>query len=155
MQLTRFSDLGLRVLMYLTQQQANRPQAVTIGEVATQFAVPHNHLVKVVNRLRKLGWIEAIRGRKGGLHLAVEASALRLGAVLRELEGHAELINCAEPPCTLRGRCLLKGALNAGMQAFYDKLDQYSLADVCSTTTADALSEMHQQYLVRLVSISS
>ncbi|SFZ73691.1 Rrf2 family transcriptional regulator [Chitinimonas taiwanensis] len=147
MQLTRFSDLGLRTLMYLQQAEPDRSQAVTIAEIASQFDVPHNHLVKVVNRLGKLGWLSATRGRKGGLALGVPAANLRLGQVLQGLEGSLELINCEDPPCTLRGQCLLKGALNAGLAAFYAKMDEYSLADVCATRTGEAIITLHRQFL--------
>src|SRR4051794_4907145 len=84
MQLTRFTDLGLRVLMYLTQPE--RVDAVTNAEIADQFAVPHNHVIKVVHKLGKLGWIRTQRGRGGGIVLGVSAATLRLGDVLRGLE---------------------------------------------------------------------
>ena len=128
MQLTRFSDLGLRVLMYLNYPERIGP--VTIREIAEEFAVPHNHLVKVVNRLGKLGWIRSVRGRNGGLRLAIAPERLRLGHVLRGLEEVTQLIDCEAQPCVLRGRCLLKAALDAGLNAFYSKMDEYSLADI-------------------------
>jgi Rrf2 family nitric oxide-sensitive transcriptional repressor len=145
MQLTRFTDLGLRVLMYLSQHDRTLP--VTIGEIATQFDVPHNHLVKVVNRLGKLGWIEATRGRNGGLRLVPSSMKLPLGRVLLGLEEVTELINCDHPPCTLQGQCILKGALDAGLRAFYAKMDEYTLSDVCAKKTGNAIIKMHRQFL--------
>ena len=67
MKLTRFSDIGLRVLMYLARE--SRSPSVTVAEVATQFDVPHNHLVKVVGMLARIGWVDAVRGRNGGISL--------------------------------------------------------------------------------------
>ncbi|GAB3243604.1 RrF2 family transcriptional regulator [Chitinimonas naiadis] len=148
MQLTRFSDFGLRVLMYLSQHE--RPAPVTIAEIASQFDIPHNHLIKVVNKLGKLGWVTTLRGRNGGLRLAVSADTLHLGKVLRGLEASTELINCDEPVCVLRGRCLLKRALNAGLDAFYQTMDDYTLADVCAKGTGEAIVTMHRRYLVQL-----
>lgn len=148
MQLTRFSDFGLRVLMYLARQE-ERTLPVTIGEIAEQFGVPHNHLVKVVNRLGKLGWVSATRGRHGGLRLAAAPDALRLGQVLQGLEEVTELIDCDNPPCVLDGRCLLKAALNAGLAAFYAKMDEYTLADVCAKRTGEAIITLHRQFLAQ------
>lgn len=148
MQLTRFSDFGLRVLMYLSQH--DRAQPVTIAEIASQFNVPHNHLVKVVNKLGKLGWVATLRGRGGGLRLAVPPDQLRLGTVLRGLEGSTELIHCDEPPCVLSGRCILKRALDAGLQAFYRQMDEYTLADVCAHRTGEAIVTLHRNYLDNL-----
>ncbi|MBI3898946.1 MAG: Rrf2 family transcriptional regulator [Gammaproteobacteria bacterium] len=145
MQLTRFSDLGLRTLMYLTRESRALP--VTISEIAGEFAVPQNHLIKVANKLAKLGWISALRGRNGGLRLIVPAASLRLGAVLRQLEGSTELIDCDQPPCPLSGRCLLKRALNVGLDTFYQTMDDYSLADVSKGRTGSTIDVMHQHFL--------
>ncbi len=143
MRLTRFSDFGLRVLMYLTHE---RDTPVTVGEIAQQFGVPHNHLVKVTNRLGKLGWVEAIRGRNGGLYLSRPASELRLGDIIRQLEECDELVDCDDDPCMLRKGCQLKGALNAGLAAFYDKMNEYSLADVSRGNTGRTIVRLHRNY---------
>jgi Rrf2 family nitric oxide-sensitive transcriptional repressor len=75
MQITKFTDLGLRVLMYLSQEVNG--QVVTIQEIAQQFNVPRNHLIKVVTRLNKLNWISTTRGRTGGLKLGANANQLK------------------------------------------------------------------------------
>lgn len=145
MQLTRFTDLGLRVMIYLTYQDRTLP--VTIGEIARQFDVPHSNLSKVVSRMANLGWVQSVRGRNGGLGLAPEAQHLRLGFILRNLEETSQLIDCAEPACVLKDTCLLKGALDAGLKAFYAKMDEYTLADVCKARTAETVIRLHQHFL--------
>lgn len=137
MQLTHFSDLGLRVLMYLTQPPGGRP--VTITEIATQFNVSRHHLVKVVHHMGKQGWLITTRGKGGGLALAQAPRAYRLGALIRDLEGAQDLIDCAEPPCSLRGHCQLKGILDEALHAFYKALDQYTLADAVGSPTGEAI----------------
>jgi Rrf2 family transcriptional regulator, nitric oxide-sensitive transcriptional repressor len=144
MQLTRFTDLGLRVLMYMTQH--NRPDPVTNAEIASQFRTPQNHVIKVVNRLAKLGWVETQRGRRGGLRLSVRPADLRLGRALRALEQTEQLVDCNHPPCVLKSRCLLKGALDEALEAFYQKMDERTLADVCKSRTASALVTLHRKY---------
>lgn len=76
MRFTRFSDIGLRVRIYL-ERAGERPHPV-------------------VGQLAKLGWITATRGRKGGLRLAADPALLTIGQVLRKLEGEDdELVDCA------------------------------------------------------------
>lgn len=147
MQLTRFSDLGLRVLMYLAHH--DRADPVTIAEIAAQFQVPTNHLTKVVNKLGHLGWVSTLRGRHGGLRLARAAADIRVGEVVQQMEGHEQLIDCAGLECVLTGRCLLRGALNAALRAFYDELNRHTLADVCATRTGEAIIQLHRQFLSR------
>ena len=143
MQLTRFSDLGLRILMYLAQGACTEP--VTSAELAALFQVPHNHVIKVVHRLGKLGWIHTQRGRGGGLRLRVAPEDLRLGGVLRALEETTQLVDCSQPPCVLKSRCLLKGALDAGLEAFYLRMDEWTVADVCNAPTRSALLRLHRK----------
>ena len=143
-QLTRFSDLGLRVLMYLTQRAG--PSPVTNAEIASQFRVPHNHLVKVVHKLGRLGWVETQRGRNGGLRLGVDPTLLRLGRVVRALEGTTQLVDCQDPPCVLRQHCLLKGVLDAGLESFYEELDRHTLAAICESGTGAALLTLRRKY---------
>jgi Rrf2 family nitric oxide-sensitive transcriptional repressor len=148
MQLTKFTDLSLRVLMYLTQEERTLP--VTINEIAEQFSVPRNHLIKVVTRLNKLGWLLATRGRNGGLRLGVQANQLKLGIVLQELENASTLIDCAKPPCALKEQCHLKEILDVGLKAFYEHMNTFSLADVVNHKTQSAVISMHQRYQVLL-----
>lgn len=147
MLLTRFTDLSLRVLMYLSKSDPDRVPAVTIAEIATQFDVPHNHLIKVVNRMAKLGWVETTRGRKGGLRIAPHAGELRLGGVVKELEARDELIDCAGVACALTGNCLLKGVLDKGLAALYAEMDKYTLADVVANRTGTSIIKLHKHWM--------
>ena len=146
MRITRFSDIGLRVLIYLSGSDAQRAP-VTVAEISRQFDIPHNHLVKVVGKLARAGWIHALRGRNGGLRLHVDAGQLRIGAVLRELEGDAELVDCAGLECRLMQDCLLRNALAAGLRGFYDAMDQFSLADLSGGTVGQQIVVMHRQFM--------
>ena len=145
MRLTLFSDIGLRVLIYLSRAGDSR-MPVTVAEVAGQFDIPQSHLVKVVGHMAKAGWVQALRGRNGGIRLLVEPASLRIGGVLRELEGDSELVNCEALACRLRADCRLRGALQAGMKAFYDAMDQYSLADLVTGNTGEQIVHMHRSF---------
>ena len=67
MQLTKFSDYALRVLMYV---HAAGDRRVTIEEMAASYRISRAHLMKVVNALTRAGYLTAVRGRSGGLTLA-------------------------------------------------------------------------------------
>ncbi|WP_020557947.1 RrF2 family transcriptional regulator [Thiofilum flexile] len=144
MQLTQFTDIGLRVLMYLTQHQ--RESLVTIAELAEQFQLSHNHLIKVVNQLVKLNWVESTRGRNGGLRLGIPAHQLHLGRLIRALEGHTPLIECDKAACVLTGSCHLQRILAESLNQFYQYLDQYTLADIVRDPTQSILQQLHQQW---------
>ena len=146
MRLTRFSDIGLRVLIYLERAGA-RPHPVTVAEIGKQFDVPLNHLVKVVGQLAKLGWIQSMRGRNGGLRLAANPATLTIGQVLRKLEDDEhELVDCEGTNCALKMDCQLRGMLRAGMRAFYEAMDRYTLAQATSGATGEQVIRMHKMF---------
>ncbi len=142
MQITRFTDLGLRVLMYLSVGERSEP--VTITEIATRFDVSRHHLVKVVHRLGQLNWIVTTRGKGGGLALARAPTEYRLGDIIRTLEDGGALIDCSTPPCVLRRGCNVKSALDGALAAFYAKLNESSLSDLVRRQTAASIVELHR-----------
>ena len=146
MRLTRFSDIGLRVLIYLARS-GTRPGPVTVAEIGEQFDIPVNHLVKVVGHLARAGWVRATRGRNGGLRLAADPVSLKIGQVLRDLEGDHELIDCVGTGCTLALDCQLREALRAAMNAFYDSMNRHSLQDITGGNTGERIIQMHRVYL--------
>ncbi|MBP7133495.1 MAG: hypothetical protein RLZZ369_650 [Pseudomonadota bacterium] len=142
MQLTRFTDLGLRVLMYLSSSTPGTP--TTIAEITDRFDVSHHHLTKVVQFMGQQGWLITARGKGGGISLAMDLRGYRLGDTIRALERNDELIDCAEPPCALRGQCSLKGLLHNAQEVFYQALNQHTLADAVASPTREAIIQLHR-----------
>ncbi|MCP6675209.1 Rrf2 family transcriptional regulator, partial [Klebsiella pneumoniae] len=76
--------------------------------------------------------------------LARQPEHYRLGEVVRTLEGKPQLIDCAEPPCALSRGCLLKGALDEALAAFFLSLDGYTLRDIVASPTGEAIIRLHR-----------
>jgi Rrf2 family nitric oxide-sensitive transcriptional repressor len=129
MRLSTFTDYSLRVLMYLATKPGER---ATIAQVAQAFDVSEHHLVKVVHALGRAGWLANIRGKGGGLELAVPPDHVTVGDVVRETEGAPVLAECfAEVnTCNITGDCRLKDVFSESAKAFYAVLDSYTIADI-------------------------
>ena len=145
MRLNRFTDIGLRSLMYLATQARQEP--ITVGELAQQLNVSRSHMVKVVHRLGQLGWVQTQRGQGGGLWLAEAALTVGLGQVVRVLEDEDFPVDCAQPACPLDGGCVLQGALDRAMKAFYAELDKLTLSTVNHRRTTTILLQLQRNYL--------
>ena len=130
MRLTTFSDYAFRVLIYL----GSAPQGLaTIADIAAAYAISENHLMKVVHQLARLGYIETVRGKGGGMRLARPAAEIKVGEVLRATEDGFDLVDCmgeGESDCRIVRACALKGALGEAVGAFLQVLDGYTLADL-------------------------
>jgi Rrf2 family nitric oxide-sensitive transcriptional repressor len=137
MHLTRFTDYSLRTLIYVGLQGERR---ASIAEIARAYAISEHHLNKVVHHLGQIGLLETVRGRNGGIRLARPAEQIRIGAVVREVEGHMAVMECrGTEPCAIAGVCVLERALWEGLAAFLAVLDKYTLADLLAARR-DALS---------------
>lgn len=135
MQLTRFTDLGLRAMMLLSAGEF-ADKRVTTGRIAASAGASENHIAKAVSRLVELGLVEARRGRIGGLSLTEAGRTASVGWLVRELEGDREVVNCqGETACPLIAGCRLRHALARAKEAFYAELDNYTVSDLARSPT--------------------
>jgi Rrf2 family nitric oxide-sensitive transcriptional repressor len=132
MQLNLFTDYALRVLIFAAAHDGER---CLTSDVAQAFGVSRHHVVKVVNELQHLGYIETTRGRAGGFRLARLPEAIRVGDVVRQTEGTMAVVDCFDRgtrTCPLTDACGLKGVLRDATAAFLAVLDKTTLADLVS-----------------------
>ncbi|WKB37315.1 Rrf2 family transcriptional regulator [Terrilactibacillus sp. S3-3] len=129
MRLTLYTDYSLRVLLFLA---AKGPyEKANIQEIAEAYQISKNHLMKVIHELGKLGYIETIRGRNGGIRLAKAPEDIVIGAVIRKMEDDFYLVECFHDAkrCAIAPVCGLKRAFSEALKAYLDVLDHYHLSD--------------------------
>lgn len=130
MHLTHYTDYSLRALIFLSIQPDEK---VSIHDIADFFEISKDHLVKVVHNLNRLGYIESIRGRHGGIRLSRKPEDINIGEVVRNVEPHFHLVDCFNkeaPHCKVQPVCKLKHILEDALEQFVSVLDQYTLADL-------------------------
>jgi Rrf2 family nitric oxide-sensitive transcriptional repressor len=139
-QLTRFTDYSLRVLIHL----GNHPETLaTVAAIAEAHDISRHHLTRVVHQLGLRGYIETVRGKGGGFCLARPPAAIRIGDVVRDMETGFELAECFRPgdsACRLFPSCTLKSVLAEAGAAFLASLDRYTLADLLPPTGVTGIS---------------
>ena len=142
MRLTTSTDYALRTLMYLA---ANRQRLVTIQDIADAHGIAKNHLTKVVHQLGILGFVESLRGRKGGIRLGKEPAHINVGAVVRNTEPDFYMAECFDPlknRCILSSNCILKGKLNTATLAYLAVLDGTTLENLMATSDGPVTPEV-------------
>ncbi len=140
MQLTLYTDYSLRVLLYLAQKEDG---PATISEIADFYGISRNHLVKVVHHLGTIGLLHTTRGKGGGVRLAKPPQDIRIGEVVRATEPHFHLVECFDPDaptCSVLNDCRLKGVLREATHAFFQVLDDYTLADMLADTPTTTIT---------------
>jgi Rrf2 family nitric oxide-sensitive transcriptional repressor len=144
MQLTRYTDYGLRTLIYLALLPQGR--RASIDEISSTYDISRNNVNKIVHQLGKAGIIETKRGKGGGFYLKREPDELNIGDLVVLLENTLQVVECNSPQCRILPACKLKGILGQATQAFLDSLKAYTLAD---------LLEDEAENLIQILNIQS
>ncbi len=130
MRMTQFSNFAVRVLMYAA---LNGEKPSSVPDIARAYGVSYNHMKKAAAELRRLGYLESVRGRVGGVRLTQAPGDINIGQVIRATEGDVTLVECFdadENTCPLTSECELRRALHEALSAFFAVLDGYTLADL-------------------------
>lgn len=131
MQLKKYTDYALRVLIYTGTKPNN--ELASIREISEVFHISQHHLGKIVFELNKMGLLETIRGRNGGIRLAKPAEEINVGLLIRRLESDFNLLECFDRGtnhCVISPACTLKHTLNKALNAFFKVLEEYTIQDL-------------------------
>jgi len=141
MQITRYTDYSLRVLIYLA---VNSTSLTTINEIASRYGISKNHLMKIVQMLNQEGYLLAIRGKNGGVKLNRPTNEINIGKLVRLIEDKKDLLEChsVNNQCVITPSCQLKNIFNQALESFYDTLDSYTLQDIVNDKNTNELTQL-------------
>ena len=107
-------------------------QPATVAEVAAAYRLSHHHLAKVAQSLTRQGYLRTVRGRHGGLKLAVPPEEINVGDLVRSVEPDWNVVECFTDidRCAITPACRLKGILKDATDAFLRVLDGHTVADL-------------------------
>lgn len=130
MRLTRQTNYAMRILMYCA---ANDGRLSRIPEIAAAYEVSELFLFKILQPLVENGFVETVRGRKGGVRLGKPARDITLFDVVRVTEDNFAMAECFENDaveCPLVDSCALNEALRKALGAFFEVLSSYTIEDL-------------------------
>jgi Rrf2 family transcriptional regulator, nitric oxide-sensitive transcriptional repressor len=131
MQLSKFTDYSFRVLLLLAVKESDK--LYTAENLAVNLNTSEHHLKKVIQKLAKKGYLNAIKGRNGGIQLARPAHEINLGDVLLDMEENMNIVGCFangdECPFDSMG-CRLKRVVKEAAAAFVMQFSEKTLADI-------------------------
>lgn len=141
MRLLASTDYALRVLMLLGRRASGGN--LNVEAIASQLGgLSRNHLHKIVQELAGLGILKAVRGAGGGVSLAKPLADIRLGWLVRTLEADQPIVECFREDggcCVIDPGCRLRVMVGKAREAFYQSLDQHTLADCAGGRWFDAI----------------
>ena len=85
MRLSTKGRYGLRAMVDLAAH--SNKDHVSLLSIAERQEISGNYLEQVFSTLRKAGLVRSVKGAQGGYCLAVDPAELKIGTILRTLEG--------------------------------------------------------------------
>lgn len=141
MKLSKRGEYALRSLINLGIAAKVGRSLVRVTELSKAEDLPVKFLEQIVQQLREAGYVTSVRGKHGGYHLARPADQIRIGAIVRLIDGPLAPIGCvsqtAYEPCNCpdEAHCGLRMLMLDVRNAIAAILDRYTLADVVEVTT--------------------
>ena len=140
MKLTKRGEYALRTLIRLGIADRQGEGVISVSVLADQERLPFKFLEAILFELRQAGYVESLRGKHGGARLAKPAKSIKMGDVVRLIDGKLAPIGCASEteyePCTCpdETHCGLRMLMIDVRNAIANILDRYTLHDVVDVT---------------------
>lgn len=130
MRLTKTTSHAIRIAIDCAEAGG---ALVKVADISQRLDITPLNVFKIVHLLSRAGFVEAVRGRSGGVRLAKAAEMIRIGDIVRVMEATQMDVAGAEP-ADQRPKRGPKADLNVifddALEAFVSVLDHYSLADM-------------------------
>lgn len=130
---------ALRALFELARRGPGSP--LKTSQIAEAQAIPVRFLEVILNQLKQGGFVESRRGAEGGHLLAVPASRLSVGEVIRFMEGPLCPVACGH--AGRRAGCGLSRE-TCGFSHLWTQVEQ-ALSEVYDQATFESLLERQRQ----------
>lgn len=140
--LTKKGKYGLKALIHLSRLPAG--ELAFVGEIAIANNIPKKFLDAILGELRNAGFVQSRKGKDGGYRLARAAGEIKVGHIIRVLDGPLAPIACASlsryehcEDCD-EATCQVRHMMLEVRQAMADVLDNRSLAAMRDADNDDA-----------------
>jgi Rrf2 family protein len=132
--LTKKGKYGLKALVDLARLDPGETAFIT--EIASRNNIPKKFLDTILLELRNAGILRSKKGPGGGYSLSRPASEIRIGQVVRTLDGPLAPIRCNDPDT-----CEVRRSMTTVRDAVADILDTMTLEDFVSNPGQPILPE--------------
>jgi len=124
---------ALRAMVDLALHGDEEP--VSRRDIAAREEISADYMAQLFRRLCAAGLVEGVKGPGGGYRLARDAATIRVGDVVRAVEGPIAVVHCAipdsEPSCNRVERCVAYLLWKRLSEAMAEFLDSITLKDLC------------------------
>ena len=147
MRLTKRGEYALRTLIRLGVAHRLGKEVLSVSQLAEAEHVPFKFLEQILGELRQAGYVESRRGKHGGCLLAKPMDQIKMGELVRLIDGRLAPIGCASETdyekctCPDEAHCGLRMIMIDVRNAIANILDRYTLGNVVEVTLRKILRD--------------
>lgn len=133
MKITYKGDYALKAMLSLSARYGSG--VVTIHDLAEQLDIPVKFLEQILLDLKKGGFVESKRGKIGGYTLAKQPNRIKLGEVIRFIDGPIEPIACTSKKysgCNNLYKCVFRNIWKDVAGAISNIIDNVTFEDLAN-----------------------
>lgn len=140
MKVSKRGEYALRALIDMGIAFELQRPLIQIGDLATKERLPIKFLEQILMQLKEAHYIQSKRGKFGGYYLAMPAKKIKIGQVIRLIDGPLAPISCvsvmAYERCTCPSEeyCGLHMLMGNVRTAIANILDKFTLGDAVEMT---------------------
>ena len=150
MKLSTRAEYGLRAMFDLALHNGEGP--ISLKSIAERQGISEHYLEQLIAPLRKAGLVKSIRGAQGGYILSREPLEIRVGDIVRVLEGPLAPMDCVneeeEGNCHRAETCVTRGIWAKVRDSVNEVLDSYTLEDMCLEAEKVRLKNNNYMYYI-------
>jgi Rrf2 family protein len=146
--LTKKGKYGLKAMVHLAGRSPG--EATLVTDIAVSNDIPKKFLDTILGELRNAGFVNSKKGKGGGYTLARPAHEIKIGHIIRVLDGPLAPIQCASTTsyrrcedCRDEQRCAVRLIMLEARNALANVLDNRSLAEMRLLSEADNTHPMY------------
>jgi Rrf2 family protein len=146
--LTNKGKYGLKAMVYLAGLEPGRPALV--ADIAERNNISKKFLDAILSELRNAGFVQSKKGRGGGYVLARSPASIRVGHIVRALDGPLAPFPCASrtsyrrcDDCSDEERCAVRLMMLEVRNAIATVLDNRTLAEMRALAEIDDMTLMY------------
>jgi len=140
---------GVQAMFDLAQRYGEGP--VSLKSVADRQDLSEHYLEQLFAGLRKAGLVKSVRGAQGGYTLARAPAEIKVGDIIRVLEGPIVPVECvSEDPeqCMKAEFCITRSVWEKVRVSIEEVLDSITLADMCKDSEESRQNRNFSMYYI-------
>ncbi len=132
MRISTRGEYGVRAMLDIAIHYGQGPIPLKI--IAERQEISEHYLEQLISTLRKAGLVTSVRGAQGGYLLAKRPDEVRIGDIIRTLEGPIAPMDCVDDNdgcCSHTEKCATRVLWQRLRDSMEEVLDNTTLACLC------------------------